>query len=230
MHYSIEHVWTHHRYVGTPLDPVSALKGESLNSFIPKAVVEQYKQALQWESRNSFPYNKILWFSLSNILFPIAIYWNFGGKCMILFLIHAIQAISFLEAANYIEHYGLRRKELAPGKFEEIKPCHSWNSPQRLSTCLQFKLQRHSDHHQNPYKNYQILNLDKDSPIMPCGYLVAVMMSFFPNVWFSVMDDVLASWEKNRKNIELKDTKLKIRKFLLLFGAGTTSLLILSIL
>jgi len=27
MHYSIEHVWTHHRYVGTPLDPVSALKG-----------------------------------------------------------------------------------------------------------------------------------------------------------------------------------------------------------
>ena len=37
---------------------------------------------------------------------------------MVYFLAQSAVAIFHLEVINYIEHYGLRRRELAPGRFE----------------------------------------------------------------------------------------------------------------
>ena len=33
-----------------------------------------------------------------------------------------------LEVVNYVENYGLRRKEISPGKYERISVMHSWNA------------------------------------------------------------------------------------------------------
>ena len=33
-----------------------------------------------------------------------------------------------LEVVSYIEHYGLRRKEISPGKYERTTIMHSWNA------------------------------------------------------------------------------------------------------
>lgn len=38
-----------------------------------------------------------------------------------------LQSFSF-EIINYVEHYGLRRKEIAPGKYEKATVMHSWNA------------------------------------------------------------------------------------------------------
>jgi alkane 1-monooxygenase len=67
-----------------------------------------------------------------------------------------------LENANYIEHYGLVRVKDKNGIYESISPKHSWNSPSLLSNHMLFKLSRHSDHHMNVYKPYQILNTNDD--------------------------------------------------------------------
>ena len=43
------------------------------------------------------------------------------------------------------------------GVYEPVDIRHSWNAPYMVSNMLLFKLQRHSDHHENPYKPYQTL-------------------------------------------------------------------------
>jgi alkane 1-monooxygenase len=34
-----------------------------------------------------------------------------------------------LETINYVEHYGLRRKEIGKGLYEPVDIHHSWNAP-----------------------------------------------------------------------------------------------------
>jgi alkane 1-monooxygenase len=110
------------------------------------------------------------------------IFQYYGLKCLIYFLIMAFGGIFILELINYIEHYGLRRKRLDDGSYEKVNIRHSWNAPHRISNYLFFKLQRHSDHHENSYKPYQILCSYEDSPQLPHGYLVCLIIACSPSV------------------------------------------------
>lgn len=58
-----------------------------------------------------------------------------------------ILAIIYLEAINYVEHYGLERKLLPNNEYEKVSIYHSWNAPHRFTNYFFFKVQRHSDHH-----------------------------------------------------------------------------------
>ena len=90
---------------------------------------------------------------------------------------------------------------------------HSWNAPHRFSNYILFKLQRHSDHHENSYKPYQtLLSLD-ESPHLPHGYVLMIILQFFPKYWFEIMDPLVEEYKRvgfgniksevNEKAIEL---------------------------
>ena len=90
------------------------------------------------------------------------------------------------ESINYVEHYGLQRKKDKNGIYESINIMHSWNSPQRYSNYILFKLQRHSDHHANAYKPYQILDTFEESPQLFGGYSLALATGVFPPIFHMV--------------------------------------------
>jgi alkane 1-monooxygenase len=54
-----------------------------------------------------------------------------------------------------------------------------------------FNLSRHSDHHYNGSKHYQILKSLPESPHMPTGYPGMVILALIPPLWFSVMNKKL---------------------------------------
>ena len=62
--------------------------------------------------------NRMILFSINNILVPSVIYyiWEFLG--VVCFLGTAFMGIFILEVNNYIEHYGLSRKEVSPGVYD----------------------------------------------------------------------------------------------------------------
>jgi alkane 1-monooxygenase len=134
---------------------------------------------------------------------------------MILFLAEAVFSIIYLEAINYLEHYGLARKRLPNGEYEKVTIRHSWNAPHRISNYLLFKLQRHSDHHENSLKPYQTLLSLEESPELPHGYVLMIIMVFIPSVWFRIMDPLVEEYRKTgfgsiRNEVTLKaiaDTK-----------------------
>lgn len=126
--------------------------------------------------------------TLGSTLLTAGIYKYYGVWVTLYFLCLAAGGIFILELINYIEHYGLNRKMLPDGTYEKVTIRHSWNAPHRISNYLFFKLQRHSDHHENSYKPYQTLCSYEDSPQLPHGYLVCLMIAAFPSVkyWFDV--------------------------------------------
>ena len=81
--------------------------------------------------------------------------WGFSILCYAIFSGFLVQLT--LEIINYVEHYGLRRKEVSPGKYERVNPSHSWNSAFTLNNMLSFRVPRHSDHHETGSKPYQAL-------------------------------------------------------------------------
>ena len=84
---------------------------------------------------------------VASVAFTSLIYYMFGMQTTVFFLLEAFLSVFYLEAINFIEHYGLERNKLPNGEYEKVTIRHSWNSPHRFSNYLLFKAQRHSDHH-----------------------------------------------------------------------------------
>ena len=102
----------------------------------------------------------------------------------------ASAAVGFLllETVNYIEHYGLRRQRREDGRWERVEAAHSWNSDHQLGRVLLFELTRHSDHHLNANRKYQVLRHMDEGPQMPAGYPAMMTLALFPRLWFRVMN------------------------------------------
>lgn len=196
MHFYVEHNRGHHRYVATPEDPATAQKNESLYGFWLRSIVGSYLSAwriqvdLLRKGGHSFLsiHNQMLIFQLTQggMLALIGLF--FGFKTLLLFLPTALMGILLLETINYIEHYGLSRKEKVPGVYEKVLPCHSWNSNFTLGRIMLFELTRHADHHYKASRKYQVLRHFDDSPQLPAGYPAMMLLSTIPPLWFKVMN------------------------------------------
>lgn len=203
-HFRSEHLQVHHRYVGTPRDPVTARFGESFYKYFQRVFVGCYKSAFHVEKAKLDRVNKP-WTDKSN---PFWLYWGLQTAMMLLavliggwigllvFLYQAFVAISHLELTNYVEHYGLTRKHLGHGKYEHVQPHHSWNADHRASNWLLINLQRHSDHHYKPNRRFPLLQTydAATAPQLPFGYPVMVLSALSPRLWKRSMNPRVRAW------------------------------------
>lgn len=131
-----------------------------------------------------------------------------------------------VETVNYIEHYGLMRKKMPDGTFEAPNIRHSWNAPHVLTNLALFKLQRHSDHHENVYKPYQILLSLPESAVLPYGYSSSMILSMIPSQWFKIANPAAEAANKNEElSKEVKQEIEERSKRILLFFVVTLTLL-----
>jgi alkane 1-monooxygenase len=210
MHFYIEHNRGHHVLVATPEDPATARKDENFYRFWLRSVFGGYAQAWKLE-RESLKkknrkviglHNEMIRFAFFPLLFCSVLtlffswYHNrFTWEVPLFFFAQSFLAFTLLELVNYVEHYGIMRKELSPGKFERVNPLHSWNASQLLSNFFLFQLQRHSDHHAFAHKRYQVLNHYDESPQLPFGYPTMIILATIPPVWFRMMNHRLERWQ-----------------------------------
>ncbi len=206
MHFFIEHNRGHHKNVSTDLDPASSKYGENLYSFFIRSIRDSWFSAWHLESeklnRSGHKFwslhNEMLRFQFIQAAFLAIIFLFFGWIPMLCYLGSAVIGFLLLETVNYIEHYGLRRKQ-NNGLYERTLPIHSWNSNHPLGRILLLELSRHSDHHYIANRKYQILRHFDESPQMPTGYPGMMLLSFFPPFWFRVMNSQI---EKYRLSLE----------------------------
>lgn len=205
-HFRSEHLLVHHRYVGTPRDPVTARYNEGFHRFYPRVLRQCWHSAFEAEKAKLARKNRP-WTDLSN---PFFRYWLLqagmlllalalgGGIGVLLFLVQAGVAIWQLEVVNYVEHYGLTRKHLGDGKYEPVRPRHSWNAAHKASNWLLINLQRHSDHHYKPNRRFPLLqnHTEADAPQLPYGYPVMTIAAMVPPLWRRVMNPRVRSWRR----------------------------------
>ena len=199
MHFFIEHNYGHHINVATPNDPATAKYKQNLYSFWISSVTKTYLSAwkiqlklLRVSKLSFFSFkNDMIFYTVFQTLFLIFIYFNYGLIITLYSLIMSIVSFLFLETINYVEHYGLLRKIKPNGRYERVKPHHSWNSNHTIGRIVLYELTRHSDHHFKSSKKYQILESIQDSPQLPYGYPTSILISFFPPLWFWIMNPLV---------------------------------------
>jgi hypothetical protein len=79
-----------------------------------------------------------------------------------------------------------------------VNVTHSWNTPARVTNYVLFKLQRHSDHHENGFKEYQVLESLPQSPHLPHGYSVCIFMSMLPPLWDTVLGPYAKEYQETK--------------------------------
>jgi alkane 1-monooxygenase len=196
MHFFIEHNRGHHKRVATPHDPSSARLNEWLFAFYFRTIIFSYisawKIAAKDMGKKGLPtlslQNEMIRFTLIQVVFVAIIFFCFGWLITCCYLLAAFIGISLLETVNYIEHYGLQRKELLPGTYERALPHHSWNSNHVLGRLMLFELSRHSDHHYLASRKYQVLRHHEASPQMPTGYPGMMILAHIPPLFIYVMN------------------------------------------
>ena len=205
-HFRSEHLLVHHRYVGTPRDPVTARYNEGFHRFYPRVLRQSLLSAFRAE-KEKLAKKKLPWSHGSN---PFFRYWALQGGMLVLaallggmtgvllFLVQAGVAIWQLELVNYVEHYGLTRKHLGEGKYEHVRPHHSWNAAHKASNWLLINLQRHSDHHYRPDRRFPLLQnyTTADAPQLPYGYPVMTVAAMIPPLWRRVMNPRVRRWRQ----------------------------------
>jgi hypothetical protein len=204
--FAIEHVHGHHKNVCLPEDPASAKRGENIYLFILKAIINGQISGWKIESDRLRRKELSLFFGMRNrmiigymrsLSITILIFIFSGIVGMLAFLLCALLAKSFLEAINYVEHYGLVRERGKP-----VHMRHSWNSNHFFSSIFLYNVTRHSDHHKNTNLKFWELNpIDKDAPILPYGYLMMLyLVIFIPFLYKRIMNKELVNWDQNYAN------------------------------
>lgn len=195
-HFFVEHNHGHHRYVATPKDPATARLNESMYVFVFRSVIGSYRSAWKIQLNQLRKYqhpfislkNNMLIYLILQLLLCIAIFSYGGIFTLSLFIATAFGGILLLEVINYVEHYGMLRKEISPGKYEKVMPHHSWNANYPVGRIMLFELTRHADHHYKASRKYQVLRHWDQSPELPVGYPAMMLLSTIPPLWFKVMN------------------------------------------
>ena len=207
-HFRSEHLLVHHIHVATPRDAVTARYNEGFWRFflrvLPGSLVSAWRAEAAMQARRERP----AW-HLSNpfwrygalqagfVLLALAL--ALGGWLGLgLFLWQALMAVLLLELTNYVEHYGLTRRHLGGGRYEPVKPHHSWNAAHKVSNWLLINLQRHSDHHYKPARRFPLLQTYDvtEAPQLPLGYPAMVVAAAIPPLWRRLMNPRVRAWRR----------------------------------
>lgn len=205
-HFRSAHLRVHHPHVGTPRDPVTARYNEGFYRFFPRVLLLGAVTAWQAEAafqarrgRRAWHWRNPFWryAGVQAALLGLAVVLG-GGLGLALFLGQALVAIWQLELVNYIEHYGLTRRPLGAGRYEPVKPRHSWNATHRATNWLLINLQRHSDHHARPDRAYPLLqdHPADQAPHLPHGYPVMTFAAMLPPLWRRMMNPRVRAWRR----------------------------------
>mgnify|MGYP003641923173 FL=1 len=204
----VAHVFGHHRDVGTPADPATARRGETIYHFYVRSTVGQFFQAWRIErerlratGRGALTWrNKVIAGLLRSSSVAGLFFLAGGGLALTAFLAASAWNKFLLESLNYVEHYGLVR---VPGT--RIEPRHAWDSLSRFSHAALFNLPWHADHHSRIGVKYPALKRTASAPTLPFGYLAALPLVWVPPLWRHIVAPRLGDWEKHRASREEQD-------------------------
>ncbi len=206
-HFRSEHLLVHHPWVGTRRDAVTARYNEGFHRYFVRVLARGLPSAWAAETamlarrgRGPFDLGNPFWRYAALQALALAGAFAVGGWLAVgLFAFQALVAIWQLEMTNYVEHYGLTRKYLGDGRYEPVRPHHSWNADHRVTSWQFINLQRHSDHHAKPARRYPLLQTytDAEAPQLPMSYAAMGFLAMVPPLWRRVMNPRVRKWRAN---------------------------------
>lgn len=190
----IQHIQGHHVNVATAKDCSTAKFNQNVYSFylasisggIKNVMKNIYSSLASRAATGRRKFNASL-VSLSYVVLMLAvsvwIYLSLGWLALLAFSTQALIAIFILETINYIQHYGLEKKDVNARVMHDA----TWDCSSVTNFAI-FNLGLHADHHSHPGKRYYELKSSTLSRQMPLGYFSMAFIALIPPLWFSVMN------------------------------------------
>ena len=187
-HFTTEHHYIHHRYVGTIKDPASAPRGRGFWHHFFQTVPNQFKSAwhIHVKQAASIISNTMLRDLLVQGILMIIILYIFGLSGLLAFVLQAVFSVYLLEYINYIRHYGLQREV-----GEKETEMHSWQSSMRLSRWTLLELSLHPAHHMKATVPFWQLQPYKHVHELPGGYYAMFWPAMIPFIWRKIIDPLI---------------------------------------
>ncbi|MBN8290809.1 alkane 1-monooxygenase [Rhodobacter sp. NTK016B] len=197
-HHVSAHRLVHHPHVATPQDPVSATKGTNFWIYLPVAwwgsFMSGYKAEKALRQRGTVKKRNPYVYYVGGELILIAICFALCGPWgLFIYVMLCAHTQAQMLVADYVQHYGLRRRRLPNGRYEAAGPWHAWNSKGWYSSAVTLNAPRHSDHHAHPARPYPQLTLPEGSAMLPAPLPAMAMLAMLPPFWKRVMDPRLAA-------------------------------------
>lgn len=204
------HLLIHHVHAGTARDPNSAPLGRGFYRYALSATVAEFADGLRAETRRrrgssalSHPYVAYLGGGALSLLAAAGLA---GGTGVLALIVIALHAQMQLLLSDYVQHYGLQRRETARGKPEPMGPQHSWNAPQAYSAAMMLNAPRHSDHHMHPARTFADLRLDPaQMPVLPYSVPLMGVIALLPPLWRRLMDPRVRAWHPQPQSHPVTD-------------------------
>ncbi len=185
-----DHIYIHHRHVGTPSDPATAREGENIYRYFRRSISARFKMILL--RGNTFPKELESGLLLKNRLrFLICITWLavsafLGAQVFLSVLVSYFFVTLIYESITYIQHYGLKRNLSENGRSEPVQLNHAWNCYYKTSAYLHFMMPVHSIHHLKE-ENLEVIT-DDAGRTMPKPFASMMITALFPRRWFRLME------------------------------------------
>ncbi len=184
-HFRVEHVFGHHKHVATFADPATARPGENLYHFLVRSVIQSWLSAWRIEAKRlarrtaseRILKNRLVQYAVVQALLAVGVYALFGSLALLVYLVQGVVAFLILETINYVEHFGLQRKEISPGVYEPVTELHSWDSRHKMTNWFLFNLGRHAHHHAQPTVPYEKLRPGRTEHTLRYGYSIELLLA-----------------------------------------------------
>lgn len=193
-HHVSAHRLVHHRFVATPDDPNTARAGEGFYQFLirawPGAFLAGYEMErnLRRRARGPGRLNPYAIHVGGALALLVLVTWIFGADGLVAYLLLCAHAQIQILLSDYVQHYGLLRRQLPDGRPEPVGPAHSWDAPRGLSGLMMLNAPRHADHHMHPAKGFGELESPAQSPRLPASLPIMATIALIPPLWRHVMD------------------------------------------
>ena len=222
-HHTSAHRLVHHSAVATHADPATATLGESFWSYAPRAWIGAFRTGFAQEKLRQAQraanttgkltlrmriarLNPYVTYIAGGSWFLIGMGLLFGTSGVAAYVAICGYAQLQLLLSDYVQHYGLLRRDIAPGQPEPVTEAHSWDAAETVSSLLMLNAPRHSDHHAHPDRPYPALQLRDitapDRPMLPRSLPAMAALALFPAQWHAVMDQRVLALRKGGAEFE----------------------------
>lgn len=205
-HHASAHRLVHHPHVASPRDPNSPRRGQTFYGFMVRAWTGSFRAGLAAErallkrqTRGHRRLNPYLAHVSGALAFMALAFAALGWKGLAVYMGLALHAQSQILVSDYVQHYGLRRRQNPDGTLEPVNAAHSWNGGQWFSAAMMLNAPRHSDHHAHPARPFAQLRLGADAPMLPAPLPAMALVALVPPWWRHVMDPRVQAVHKARE-------------------------------
>lgn len=119
---------------------------------------------------------------------------NAGGWTGLALYLCVVAGVWFgVQLVTYLQHWGLGNDRLGARALDG----YGWEDDCRFQSWVTLGVSLHHAHHRQSGLPFYRLIITPDSPRLPAGYIVLMVLCLFPGLWFRAMRPALEHWERH---------------------------------